>query len=203
MKTLTCEQKYQLYEKSVQNCPDDIAFINEEFERLRERRPLTLEEDFSGTSQLSCLWAGQSSEHRSFAIDLDPEPLRYGKKHHYSSLNPRQQKRITFIQKNVLDKQDFKVDVATAFNFSYFIIKKRKELLKYFKRVRSNLVKDGIFFVDLFGGSECRKLLEEETEHDKHSYYWDCDFYNPLRNEVEYHIHFKINKKKVLKSFQL
>ena len=201
MKPLTPEQKYRLYENSVQNCSDDIEFINEEFKRLRKRPPLVLEEDFSGTSQLSCLWACQSSQHRSFAIDLDPEPLRYGKKHHYDPLEPQQQKRITFFQKNVFDKQNFRVDVATAFNFSYFIIKKRKELLKYFKRIRSNLADDGIFFVDLFGGKECRQPLEEETEHENHSYYWDCDFYNPLRNEVEYHIHFKTDKKKYSKVF--
>ena len=201
MKNLPIELKYQLYENSVQNCPDDIEFINKEFTRLRGRVPLSLEEDFSGTSALSCLWGSQSPEHSAVAIDLDPEPLRYGKEHHYAPLSPKQRKRITFLQKNVFDKQKHKVDVVTAFNFSYFIIKKRAELLKYFKRVRSNLVEDGIFFVDLFGGSECRQALEEETEHKNHSYYWDCDFYNPLRNEVEYHIHFKTGKKKYSKVF--
>ena len=201
MKKITTELKYQLYEKSVQNCPDDIEFINTEFERLRGRRPLSLEEDFSGTSALSCLWGSQSQAHSALAIDLDPEPFQYGKKHHYTPLSQEQKNRITFLQKNVLDKHDFKVDVTTAFNFSYFIIKKRSELLRYFKRVHSNLVKDGIFFVDLFGGSESCQPLEEETEHETHSYYWDCDFYNPLRNEVEYHIHFKFGKKKYSKVF--
>ena len=201
MKKLSTELKYQLYENSVQNCPEDIEFINKEFERLRSRRPFSLEEDFSGTSALACLWGTQSAAHSSLAIDLDPEPHQYGKKHHHAPLTPEQKKRITFLQKNVLDPSDHKVDVVVAFNFSYFIFKKRKELLKYFQRVRSNLVDDGIFFVDLFGGSETRQILEEETEHDKHSYYWDCDFYNPLRNEVEYYIHFKVGKKKYSKVF--
>ena len=201
MKKLPLEIKYQLYEKSVQSCPDDINFINSEFERLRQRRPLRLEENFSGTSALSCQWVSQSSHHSAIAIDLDPEPLQYGEKYHYGSLTPKQKSHITFLQKNVLDEHNFKVDVSTAFNFSYFIIKKRVQLLQYFKRVRNSLVEDGIFFVDLFGGSESCQPLEEETEHEKHSYYWDCDFYNPLRNEVEYHIHFKTNNKKYTKVF--
>ena len=201
MKNLPLKLKYQLYENSVQNCSDDIEFITEKFESFRGHPPLSLEEDFSGTSALSCLWAGQSSSHSAIAIDLDSEPLEYGKKYHYAPLNEKQKKRITFLQKNVLDQHDHKVDVVTAFNFSYFIIKKRAELLHYFKRVLSNLSEDGIFFVDLFGGSECRQPIEEETEHEKHSYYWDCDFYNPLRNEVKYYIHFKTNNKKYSKVF--
>ena len=203
MKTLPLELKYQLYESSVQSCSSDIEFINKQFKHLRNRSPLLLEEGFSGTSALSCQWVCQSSKHSALAIDLDPEPLQYGKKQHYRPLTTQQKKQITFLQKNVMDKQDIRVDVATAFNFSYFIIKQRLELLKYFRRVRNSLAEDGIFFVDIFGGSESRKLLEEETEHDEHSYYWDCDFYNPLRNEVLYHIHFKYRKKKVSQGVHL
>ena len=202
MKTLPLELKYQLYENSVQNCAEDISFINKEFKRLRGQRPTYLEEGFSGTSALSCQWVQQSHQHKAVAIDLDPEPFKYGKEHHYQNLTNKQKKSILFLQKNVMDKQDVLVDVATAFNFSYFIIKKRAELLKYFRRVHNTLSSDGIFFVDIFGGSEARKPMEEETEHDEHSYYWDCDFYNPLRNEVEYYIHFKYQGKKYRKVFK-
>ena len=55
--------------------------------------------------------------------------------------------------------------------------------------------------MDIFGGTECFRELEEETEFDKHSYFWDCDSYNPLTNEALYHIHFKKDGVKYKKAF--
>jgi hypothetical protein len=33
--------------------------------------------------------------------------------------------------------------------------------------------------------------LEEETEYNKFSYFWDCQKFNPITNECLYAIHFK------------
>ncbi len=98
---------------------------------------------------------------------------------------------MKYVKGNVLDSYDFKSDIVVAFNFSYFIFKERRELLSYFKQVREGLSSEGAFFIDLFGGKEARQELVEETEHEEHSYYWDCDFYNPITEEVMYYIHFK------------
>ena len=38
-------------------------------------------------------------------------------------------------------------------------------LLKYFKNVRKSLKKEGVFFLDIFGGTEGFQPLVEETEH--------------------------------------
>ena len=43
--------------------------------------------------------------------------------------------------------------------------------------------------------------MVEETEHDSHSYFWDCDDFNPLTNECQYYIHFKVNGQKHEKIF--
>lgn len=51
--------------------------------------------------------------------------------------------------------------------------------------------------MDIFGGSECFEPLEEETEFDKFSYFWDLDKFNPITNECLYYIHFKSHKDKV------
>lgn len=198
---LPVEQKYQLYEKSVQNHLADIDFIKSEFKKLRKRKAKSLREDFGGTGAMACDWVKGSKENTAFAIDLDPEPVAYGQKHHYSNLSDEEKDRMKYIMGNVLDKYDFSTDVAVAFNFSYFIFKKRAELLKYFKRVRKSLNDDGAFFVDIFGGTECFQEMEEETEFDKHSYFWDCDKFNPLNNEVQYYIHFKQNGVKYEKVF--
>ncbi|MCB9059905.1 MAG: class I SAM-dependent methyltransferase [Halobacteriovoraceae bacterium] len=188
---LSVEQKHALYESSVQSTTADIEFINKEFMRIRGREAHILREDFGGTGKLACEWTAQSSEHKAFAVDLDPEPISYGRQTHFQQLSKEDQTRMKYIEANVLDSHDFKSDIIVAFNFSYFIFKKRNELLDYFKMVREGLSEEGLFFVDLFGGTECRQELLEETEHEGFSYYWDCDKYNPITSECLYKIHFK------------
>ncbi len=193
--------KYELYESSVQNHMADIEFIEEEFKTLRGRKPRTLREDFGGTGAMACDWVKQHKDNLSWAVDLDPEPIKYGKENHYTRLNKEEAGRVKYIQGNVLDKYDFDPDVVVAFNFSYFCFKRREDLLKYFKKVRKALKKDGVFFVDIFGGTECYQEMVEETEFDKHSYFWDCDSYNPLTNDVLYYIHFESKGMKYEKVF--
>lgn len=183
--------KYQLYESSVQCHESDIEFINKEYRKVYKKDPKILREDFGGTGAMACDWVKQSASHISYAVDLDPEPIKYGKENHYKNLNNDQKKQMNYIQGNVLDDFKFKADVIVAFNFSYFIFKKRAQLLAYFKLVRKGLGKDGAFFIDLFGGTEACQELIEETEHEDHTYFWDCDSYNAITNEVLYYIHFK------------
>jgi hypothetical protein len=188
---LSVEDKYKLYESSVQCVESDVDFINEEFEKLFGRKPQSLREDFGGTAALACEWVKQTADHKAWSIDLDVEPIKYGIENHYSKLNEEQKTRMTYIEGNVLKDHGFRPEVIVAFNFSYFIFKKRKQLLEYFKTVRSSIDKDGVFFLDIFGGSECFQPLVEETEHDDHSYFWDCREYNPITQEALYAIHFK------------
>ena len=197
-KKISLELKYHLYEESVQSHESDIDFVNQEFKRLKGRHPFTFREDFGGTALMACDWVRQSSKHRAWAIDLDREPQNYGREHHYKRLGEHEQKRMTYIQGNVLDTYGFKADVVVAFNFSYFVFKKRRELVDYFKKVYTGLEEDGMFVVDIFGGTECFQELEEETEHDGHNYIWDCDRYNPITSEILYYIHFKDKKNNVM-----
>jgi hypothetical protein len=199
--TLSIRDKHRLYEKSVQAHEGDIEFINEQYTQFYKKLPLSLREDFGGSGILSCAWTAQSSEHQAWAIDLDTEPIAYGVEEHYSQLDSSAQERMKYIEGNVLDDYDFKADVICAFNFSYFIFKKRKALVDYFKKVRQGITEDGMFIVDLFGGTECRQELEEETEYDDHDYFWDCDKYNPFTNECLYYIHFRYQGKKHEKVF--
>lgn len=190
-KAIDPELKYRLYEASVQNFEVDVDFINQEYKKFYNRAPLTLREDFGGTGALACNWVTQGDNHQAWAIDLDPEPMSYGIRHHHSALTDKQKERVRYVEGNVLADHGFKTDVIVAFNFSYFIFKSRAQLVNYFKNVHASLEGRGAFFVDIFGGTECAQELEEETEHDDHTYYWDCDRYNPLANEVLYYIHFK------------
>ena len=191
---LSRDDKYRLYLASVQNTQADIKFINKEYKALYGRAPKSLREDFCGTGLMACDWVQQNDECTAFGIDLDMEPLSFGVVNHYDELSEDEQKRMKYINGNVMSKYDFKTDVTVAFNFSYYLFKKRADLLKYFTQVRQHMKKDSAFFIDMFGGTEARKELEESVKHKNHTYYWDCSKYNPLTAECLYHIHFKTHK---------
>ncbi|WP_372652876.1 class I SAM-dependent methyltransferase [Halobacteriovorax sp.] len=201
MAKLSFEDKYKLYETSVQNHETDIDFINKEYRKFFKKKPLSLREDFGGTAAMACDWVKQSPDHKAWGVDFDIEPINYGKENHYSKLTPAQKAKMQYIEGNVLEDRDFKSDVVVAFNFSYFIFKEREVLLNYFKKVREGLNDNGAFFIDLFGGTEACQEMVEETEHDDHTYFWDCDSYNPITSEVQYYIHFKYQGKKHEKVF--
>jgi hypothetical protein len=191
---LSRDEKYRLYLNSVQNPEADIKFVTKEFKGFFGKAPLVLREDFCGTGMMACEWVKQSKDHKAFGIDLDIEPISYGVINHYMDLSEEEQKRMKYINGNVLHPYDFKADVIVAFNFSYFLFKKRSELLAYFTSVRKGLKKDSAFFIDMFGGTESRK---ESVKHKEHTYYWDCHSYNPLTAECTYFIHFKTHRDQV------
>ena len=86
-----------------------------------------------------------------------------------------------------------KADVTLAMNFSYWVFKTRAELLAYFRSARRGLKADGVFVLDLFGGTEAQVLIEEKTEYvdEGFTYVWDQDGYNPITNETTCRIHFE------------
>ena len=198
-KKLPILDKYRLYEASVQNPEADINFINKVYSAEFKKSPLSLREDFCGTGKLACEWVKQSNKHTSHGIDLDLEPITYGVDHHYFTLSEEEQERVKYIKGNVLDPHVFHCDVVVAFNFSYFFFKERNDLLSYFKSVRRSFkTSKGAFFIDLFGGTEARKESLESIRHKGHTYFWECEKYNPLTAECFYSIHFKDHKSGIM-----
>lgn len=195
---LTREEKYQMYEASVQNPEADITFINREYKKLYKKNPYVLREDFCGTGAMACQWVQQSKKHTAHGIDLDIEPLSYGVDHHYLTMTEAEQARMEYIKGNVLSNYSYKADVIVAFNFSYYLFKERETLVQYFSQARKHLKKEGMFLIDLFGGTETKKPLEEPSRKKGHTYYWDCESYNPLTGDVKYYIHFKTHKDQVM-----
>ncbi len=194
--------KYYYYNQSVQSADVDVKFFRESYEELKGKLPKTFREDFCGTFKLSCEWVKLNPHFESYGVDLDPEPIEYGKQNYLPELLEDQQKRVHIEQGNVLDAGLPSTDIIAACNFSYFIFKERETLKKYFANNLKALKDDGIFILDIFGGSECYEPNEEETEHDGFSYYWDQDSWDPVTNEATYFIHFKVKgQKKVKKAF--
>ena len=183
--------KYFYYYESVQSPETDVEFFRDAYKELKGRLPETLREDFCGTFAICCEWARLNKSFKAVGVDLDPEPVEYGKAHYLTQLTDEEQSRVDIRLENVLNPELPKADVTVAVNFSYFIFKKRQELLTYFKNALDSLKDDGLFMVDCFGGSQCQEPNEEKTKHDSHNYYWDQDYFDPVGNHGVFYIHFK------------
>jgi hypothetical protein len=76
-------------------------------------------------------------------------------------------------------------------NFSYWIFKTRDEMREYFATVRRNLVKDGVFVLDCYGGYDAFRVLKEPRKVGRFTYVWEQASYNPLNGHMTCHIHFR------------
>ena len=78
-------------------------------------------------------------------------------------------------------------------NFSYCVFKTRGALRHYFESAHRGLKKDGIFVLDLLGGSETMGVVEEEreVEDQNFTYIWDQAKFNPITHDFLCHIHFR------------
>ncbi len=183
--------KYYYYENSVQSPESDVEFFENTYKKLRGKAATTLREDFCGTHMICCEWLKLAEDKKAIGVELDPEPIEYGRQVHEAKLNDDQLKRLSVLQENVLSKGLPKADIVSASNFSYFLFKKREDLKAYFANAKRGVNKDGIFIIDCFGGQQCMTPNEEETEHKGYSYFWDQDSFNPVTNEAMFYIHFK------------
>ncbi len=194
--------KYKYYLDSVQSPDTDVEFIRGCYREARKRDPVTLREDFCGTFMISCEWTKLNPKFVAYGVDLDPEPVEYGRENYLPLLKPEQQSRVHIKLANVLDPGLAKVDVIAAMNFSHYIFKTREGLKMYFKNAYATLNRDGVFLVDCFGGTRCQEANEETTDHGKFKYYWDQASFDPVTYEAMFHIHFKPKgAKKIEKAF--
>ena len=129
--------RYDLYERAVQEPDADIDLIRRVFRRHFGRPPHLLREDFCGTAVFACEWVKRHAENRAWGIDLDPVPLAWGREHHVAKLGPQRAARLKLIEGNVLDVGHERVDVTVAFNFSYFLFRTREALRVYFEKARA------------------------------------------------------------------
>lgn len=194
--------KYDLYQKAVQSAETDVVFLRDVYKQLRKKSPRSMREDFCGTFSLSCEWVKLNPKHVGIGIDLDPEPLEYGLMKHYPKLRSNQQSRLTILRDNVLSPKLPPADIVSAMNFSYFIFKSRQSLRAYFKNALRTLKKDGIFIIDLFGGSLCQAEIEEKSKKSGFTYYWHQKCFDPVSNFAKFAIHFKPDgQKKMVDQF--
>ena len=86
--------RYEYYRKSVQSAESDVEFYLQTYKDIRGKTPKVFREDFCGTFALSCEWVKLHKNFKAVGVDLDPDPLAYGKQNYLPLLNSDQQSRI-------------------------------------------------------------------------------------------------------------
>lgn len=194
--------KYDYYIRAVQSPDNDVTFFRKVYRDSRKKEALSLREDFCGTFIVCQEWVRKSSSHRAVGVDLDKEPIDYGRLLAVKNLSAAQASRVNIINGNVLSPRLPKTDLVVALNFSYFLFKERHELKRYFRNVYKTLKGDGVFLLDCFGGMNCYQPNVEQTKFKDYTYYWDQDTYDPVNNHAKFYIHFKPKgRRKVEKVF--
>ncbi|MCK6546143.1 class I SAM-dependent methyltransferase [Myxococcota bacterium] len=182
---------HALYETSVQSPVGDVEMISRVFAQRRGRAARTLREDFSGSAALSTAWVKSAPDRRATAIDLDAKVLSYAAEHHRAALSEEAAARLVLHHGDVRDRRiPGRFDAVASYNFSAFVFKERRALFDYFRAVRRALVKDGLFFFDVFGGTLAQEPSLEPRSYDGFSYIWEQASFDPLTSRLEAHIHF-------------
>ena len=64
-------------------------------------------------------------------------------------------------------------------------------MLDYFRSVHAALAEDGLFFLDVFGGSDAYTECKEKTKLDGFTYVWEQASYEPISGDYVCYIHFR------------
>jgi len=182
--------RHDLYQRSVQDTEAEIDFIEETWNRLRERPASFLREDFCGTANTACEWVRRGDAHYAIGVDLDRSVLDWGERNNIAELSPDEQRRIELVHGDVLQVAPRPADIILAMNFSYFLFHTREAMREYFKCVCRGLSPDGLFFLDAYGGYDAPRELEEERDCGDFTYIWEQATFNPIDSCMTCHIHF-------------
>lgn len=191
--TAATADHHVLYQISVQAPEAEVEFINKYFKKLRGRPARHIREDFCGTAYSACHWVADHEDNTAVGVDLHKPTLAWGMKHNVSRLTAEQQERIELVAEDVRTPSAGSKgkDAVLAMNFSYWIFMTREELRKYFVTVRNSLVKDGVFFLDHYGGYESYKEVIERRKQEGFTYVWDQAHFDPMTNIKTCYIHFE------------
>jgi len=202
--------RHALYEVAVQGVDWDLDFL-ERVWRYRHpgREPKLFREDFCSTAALATAWARRGPDRRAWGVDLDPEPLAWARRRRLPWARDAA-KRVTLVRGDVRRVHRPLVDIACALNFSWWIFRERRELIRYLRAARLGLRPGGVLVLNLYGGLGAEKLLVERTRKRAENaadgtmlpgftYVWEHKLFDPMDRHLVAHIHFKFKNGRTLR----
>lgn len=194
--------RHALYERAVQDPDGDVKFFVRTYRKLKGHDPVSMREDFCGTAALCAAWARSAPERTAIGVDLSQSTMDWGTRRHLAPAGREVASRVTLMNADVRSVKRPKVDLACALNFSYYCFKERSTLLEYFQTVHAGLNRDGVFLLDMLGGTEA--ILEGSTDNDHGDfiYRWEQAKFDALSHDFQCHIHFLFpDGSKILRAF--
>lgn len=194
--------RHTLYEVAVQGPDWDLDFLERAARRHAGRPPRRFREDFCSTAALATAWAMRGPEREAWAVDLDPEPLAWARRHRLPYARAAEG-RVHLVRSDVRRPQRPAVDVACALNFSWWVFHARADLISYLEAARASLRPKGVLVMNLFGGVRAEKTLTERTRkaagngsdgtmHPGFTYIWEQASFDALSRRLLAHIHFEM-----------
>jgi SAM-dependent methyltransferase len=177
---------HDLYERSVQDPEPDVALLSRHFVHERGRPARTMREDFCGTAVFCAAWIRSHRARRAIGVDLDARTMAWGRRHFEGIAE-----RMTWKRADVRTVRAPRVDVVTAFNFSWCVFQDRPTLVRYFRQVRRGLARDGLFALDLHGGPDSLAKAKDERRMGGFTYVWDQGKLDALSHRTIRRIHFE------------
>lgn len=200
--------RYELYSASVQDAAHEVAFFDKLYQEFHDTPARVLREDFCGTFAVCAEWVKSSRDRIALGVDLDPEPLAWGREHYLAQLTEEQRARVTLKQADVREVCKPQADLLAAQNFSFWIFKTRADLRHYFEQARKNLRQGGLLVLDMMGGYECFEEKHEDLRKvpwpkctgrkGSFTYVWEQESFNPITHDARFHIHFRFKDKSEL-----
>lgn len=174
------------------------------------RAPRDVREDFCGTAALAAAWVLRRPGHRAHGVDHDPTVLRWARDRRLARLDPDVRRRLTLHRGDVTRVRVPKVDAVVALNFSYWVFRERRALLRYFRAARAALRPGGVMLLNAFGGTEAMAKLTERqripasqsVEGERvpaFTYVWEHVSFNPVDHELRCAIHFELGRGRAMR----
>jgi SAM-dependent methyltransferase len=190
--TADTADRHALYQASVQDADHEAAFFVRAFKEHFGRTPRLLREDFCGTGSVCAAFVRVSGYHRAVGVDVDLEPLEWGRIHNVSRLNAAQRQRVQLVEGDARARGAEPADIVSAQNYSFFIFHRRAALLEYFRAAHANLAADGLLVMDMMGGPLFQaEDTRQERAKDGFTYVWEQERFDPITHLCRFHIHFR------------
>jgi SAM-dependent methyltransferase len=165
---------HELYEEAVQAVDGEIEYLVDTFKNAagprRDQLPRGLlrhRERFLRVGQNRC---GGTA----VGVDIDESVLDWGRAIACRAAAGGRARARQAAARRRHDVVTEPVDVAVAFNFSYFFVQDARRAAHVFRPRREALNDDGLFFLDVFGGfGGASSVQKEKTKLDGFTYVWD------------------------------